>query len=109
MAVMVLTSASAPSLANAQPIAGNILSQGKILLRNPTDRPITFQVQSANTDWTQFTLGPGESSTYSAAGDRWMNVQVSSDGGNHTYGLDVGQRAYFQWVGNDLQLVNLGQ
>ncbi len=79
-----------------------------ILLRNPTDRPIVFRIQSANTDWTEFTLGPGQSSTYTGAdGDTWMNVHVKSDGGDHTYGLNMGERAYFQWVGNDLQLFNM--
>lgn len=80
-----------------------------ILLRNDTGSRVVFQLESEHSDATEFSLEPGESRTYAVDGDTWMNVLVSSDGGEHSYGLDMGERAYFQWVGNDLRLINMAR
>lgn len=108
LAVALLASAALPSPASGQQsIDLPSLGASEIFLRNSTSGRVVFQLQSEHSDWTEFALGPGESQKYSVDGDTWMNVSVNSDGGQHTYGLNMGERGAFQWVGNDLQLVTL--
>ena len=106
-ALLVAASAALSTPANSQQI--DLPSVAGLLLRNDTGSRVVFRLESEHSDATEFSLEPGESRTYYVDGDTWMNVLVSSDGGDHSYGLDMGERASFQWVGNDLRLVNMAR
>ena len=84
------------------------LASDEIFIRNPTAEKVIFYLSSERTDKTEFTLAPGESASYTGAeGDTWFNIEVHSAGGPVNYGVDMGERLYFAWQGNKLDVLKM--
>jgi hypothetical protein len=69
-----------------------------IFLENRTAGEVVFYLETANTDRTEHHLAAGEAATYSGDdGDQWFNIEVYSAGTKVVYGINVGERNYFDW------------
>lgn len=84
------------------------LRASEIYLSNPTAGEVIFYLETERTNRTEFRLKPGESATFTGAeGDTWFNIQMFSAGGERKYGVNVGDRFYFVWDGQTLDIRKL--
>jgi hypothetical protein len=70
---------------------------GHIYIANRTTSEVVFYLVTKSTVRTEHRILPGAAATYSGApGDGWFNIEVYSRG-KVSYGLDAGDRHYFEW------------
>ena len=71
---------------------------GHIYIANRTQSDVVFYLETQSTKRTEHRLAPGAAATYSGSpGDGWFNIEVFSKGTKVVYGLDAGNRHYFEW------------